>query len=951
MTRASVAMAWVEEHADVGELRVLGEGQEAVVVTDGRLVYKFFDRWKPRAEDIPGPDALVARLAEGGPWQTLSPVEVQWRDDGLPVFTYPFEPSAPYAGGHEDDFVTFLREATAIGFVMSNVHPDNFIVTARGLRLVDYGVSFHPWTEEGFLHMARRAWLTLRCYGRGELKGLMRAALTNPALPELDGFDAFLERVRGAPISWSPAVLGRPPDGLVPPGQEATLDPRVVSIAMAASPATVLDYGCGKGKVTEELARRGVRVTGWDPDPGRIVRCRGYGSQVRYLDAPDTLLAAGERFDVVICSIVACIVDDVGVPTLLANLRGLVADGGRVVFSVCHPFYSLSHGSEIHRKESPEHARYRDRFDVLSIVRNTGRGVRDIHRPWAWYVRKLAEAGLGVVGVEESEGTSPETGWPHPDYLITVLEPLPLPVPEVSLVIRASALEADTIDAQVRHIVHQLGGCTALQQRIVVVDPRRDGFTRAHGKPDVEELLRRLDVLVREGVVDEVDVGAGDVEAVNARWFGLDTAAAYAANGQAVATSLAAFERCRHPYIVAVDADVMIRREAGHDPVREAIAVLDADPEGVTASLNITQAEDRPWARGARGASPRVEVRAAVFNRDRLLAARPLPNHVEGGLLGLPWHRALDARIRDAGLGSWRGGDRRAGFVHPPNALKEPRDPWLDVLDRVEAGDVPAAQAGHVDLVSTGAMWWEPKRSEPFVFVICGRNVEPGRIRRCFDSVVAQRGPEWGAIVIDDASDNGAAEYLDLLARSLGERATILRNRVRRGTLANLHRAVHHFVADPETVILTLDADDALIGTGALQRVSAEYERGADMTVGSMRRTDKDVRYPADFSDPRGRRGGNVWQHLRTFKKRLFDRIDEDDLKLDGEWIELANDWSFMVPIAEMAEHPVHILEPLYLYEPSPNKAIREADKTVREATITRILAKPRYKRGGGRST
>jgi hypothetical protein len=151
--------------------------------------------------------------------------------------------------------------------------------------------------------------------------------------------------------------------------------------------------------------------------------------------------------------------------------------------------------------------------------------------------------------------------------------------------------------------------------------------------------------------------------------------------------------------------------------------------------------------------------------------------------------------------------------------------------------------------------------------------------------------------------------------------------------------------------VLTLDADDALIGTGALLRVASEYERGADMTVGSMRRTDKDVSYPADFSDLRGRRGGNVWQHLRTFKKHLFDRIDERDLKLDGEWIELANDWSFMVPIAEMAEHPVHILEPLYLYEPSPDKATREADKTAREATIARILAKRRYTRGGGRST
>ena len=41
--------------------------------------------------------------------------------------------------------------------------------------------------------------------------------------------------------------------------------------------------------------------------------------------------------------------------------------------------------------------------------------------------------------------------------------------------------------------------------------------------------------------------------------------------------------------------------------------------------------------------------------------------------------------------------------------------------------------------------------------------------------------------------------------------------------------------------------------------------------------------------------------------------------------------------IVEMAERPVHITDELYLYEPSADKARREADKTTREATIARI--------------
>ena len=84
-----------------------------------------------------------------------------------------------------------------------------------------------------------------------------------------------------------------------------------------------------------------------------------------------------------------------------------------------------------------------------------------------------------------------------------------------------------------------------------------------------------------------------------------------------------------------------------------------------------------------------------------------------------------------------------------------------------------------------------------------------------------------------------------------------------------------------------------------------------------------------------------MWQHLRTFRKYLFDSIDVEDLKLDGEWIDLANDWAFMVPIVEMASSPRRIPELLYLYEPSDRK--RAVDRAERDSIIARILVKPAY--------
>ena len=204
--------------------------------------------------------------------------------------------------------------------------------------------------------------------------------------------------------------------------------------------------------------------------------------------------------------------------------------------------------------------------------------------------------------------------------------------------------------------------------------------------------------------------------------------------------------------------------------------------------------------------------------------------------------------------------------------------------------------------------------------------------------MVEQKGPRWGVVLFDDASEPRIAEHFEIACASLGARCTVVRNRRRRGLLANMVTAVRMICTDPETVIVTLDADDALIGDRVLERLAVEYERGADVTVGSMLRTDKATDYPVCFDRPRERRGGNVWQHLRSFRKRLFDAVPDEALRLDGEYVGIATDWAFMLPIVEMAAHPVHIVEPLHLYEPSGKG--KGAERANREATIARIVAK-----------
>ena len=65
-------------------------------------------------------------------------------------------------------------------------------------------------------------------------------------------------------------------------------------------PATVLDAGCGTGRVAIELARHGIDVVGVDVDPSMLAEARRRAPTLVWQQADLTALALGRRFDVVV---------------------------------------------------------------------------------------------------------------------------------------------------------------------------------------------------------------------------------------------------------------------------------------------------------------------------------------------------------------------------------------------------------------------------------------------------------------------------------------------------------------------------------------------------------------------------------------------------------------------------------------------------------------------------
>ena len=188
------ADTYVRAEFGTGALTCLGIGEEGVVLTDGRLVYKYFHSWNPqnRERRIAFLQSLAGKLSG---YRTLPDLQEVRRNGDCVVAVYPLEAGVKYEGGKLDGLLTLLRECRNAGIACRNIHPDNLLATDEGLMLIDLGADIVPLNDAEFEQMCRRAFLTYRFPFRSDLKRLMTRALHDGNLPELAGLEQFRNAV------------------------------------------------------------------------------------------------------------------------------------------------------------------------------------------------------------------------------------------------------------------------------------------------------------------------------------------------------------------------------------------------------------------------------------------------------------------------------------------------------------------------------------------------------------------------------------------------------------------------------------------------------------------------------------------------------------------------------------------------------------------------------------
>ena len=524
---------------------------------------------------------------------------------------------------------------------------------------------------------------------------------------------------------------------------------------------------------------------------------------------------------------------------------------------------------------------------------------------------------------------------------------------KVSLLIKTCAMDIDTIEQNIKHIVRQLSSPVSFYEIVVSIDSKKNDFLRQYtDKSNYDKVIEIVQKLKSEEIIDSYIIfDSGEATRINKEWFNLDTSETHSVGNVPISSQLYAFEKCNGDYILQMDSDVMIgRKDLNHDFLQDMLDELDKNEKVISVGFNIPNEHNKNYF-GFENGGFVPEVRMCLFRKDRLLTLRPLPNSLnEEGKLKLTWYRAMEQYQKDTGYCSIRGGDKRTFFIHPQNYRKKESYAWMNILDRIEQGEIIKSQYGCFDCEGSFFDWCMPKRKEKLIVICYIRNNTISQFLRLWISLISQSLRDFGIILYDNCSDNGISILIQNIIKPFINNITYIKGRNVLPKLQCEFIAIRKFCADQQSIIVCIDGKNAIIGNNVLFDLYKKYEINmADATCGISYENDKLQIYykkKVNFINPR-QYVTNVDEGLISFRKYLFDSIPLDHFLYENKeqklserkWYDEQEDAVKMIPIIEMSSNPLQ-LDYINLYVDKLSDSKISSEEFCEEIKKKRILLK-----------
>ena len=301
-------------------------------------------------------------------------------------------------------WLDLLREFRENDIVSWDLKPQNVVLTIDGkLVMIDLGRNLKRFSEKDWLSMARKAFLCWKYWGRSDLRELLTRSIgeiDSNVLPELEGIDWFYSSIE---------IMDK----------SELHDPWILKILSDFPRGRLLDWGCGKGRLSGEIAKIGFSVDAYDPNSNFNERISGREGVTCIQDRNHVVPSS---YEISFASLVLCVIeDDDEAITVLRKLSEAVKSDGRVIVTVCHPHYVSTRCSTTIQRPAVEPG-----LDLVSyekLIRSTGK-YRTEHTRSLEFIEKIAnKVGLEVARIHNSAGFDVDECKPISEYVAIELIP------------------------------------------------------------------------------------------------------------------------------------------------------------------------------------------------------------------------------------------------------------------------------------------------------------------------------------------------------------------------------------------------------------------------------------------------------------------------------------------------------------------------------------------------
>ena len=339
--------------------------------------------------------------------------------------------------------------------------------------------------------------------------------------------------------------------------------------------------------------------------------------------------------------------------------------------------------------------------------------------------------------------------------------------------------------------------------------------------------------------------------------------------------------------------------------------------------------------------SNRIDARVCFINLEKIKSNIPYENEIINGKYKFSWNESFGKKYEENDKIYFHSNNLY--YIYPTNDNNILSD--LNIYrNSIESGMIIPEQINKVNLIP-GITKWIKKCDSNIVIYINVKSITNEKLKRMFDGLRNQTYQDFSIIYVDDASDNFSNEYakfmLDYDNYFKSKNIIYMFNKIRMGELQNIYFVMNNIITNPDSIIINLEENHYFIDNKAIEIIINEFNKGADVAFYNYIRYDKPLNQNKihSFRNIFERNADDIWLHPICFRKKLFDSITEEDLKINNKFIEVNTKLAIMIPIFCYSINPVFIEKILYYFEPSiENKKIINDYNEINKDYIRNII-------------